>query len=45
MAKLAYIGFGAALTVTKMIDSFCAEIQKMGGGRWDTSNLIRRLRK
>ena len=36
---------GADLTVTKMIDGFYAEIQKMGGGRWDTSSLIRRLRK
>jgi len=36
---------GADLTVTKMIDGFYAEIQKMGGGRWDTSSLIRRIRK
>ena len=36
---------GADLTVTKMIDSFYAEIQNMGGGRWDTSSLIRRIRK
>jgi 3-hydroxyisobutyrate dehydrogenase len=36
---------GADLTVTRMIDSFYGEIQKMGGGRWDTSSLIRRLRK
>jgi 3-hydroxyisobutyrate dehydrogenase len=36
---------GADLTVTNMIDSFYAEIQKMGGGRWDTSSLIRRIRK
>lgn len=36
---------GADLTVTALIDGFYAEIQKMGGGRWDTSSLIRRLRK
>ena len=36
---------GADLTVTNMIDGFYAEIQKMGGGRWDTSSLIRRIRK
>ncbi|OGA07851.1 MAG: oxidoreductase [Betaproteobacteria bacterium RIFCSPLOWO2_12_FULL_65_110] len=36
---------GADLTVTKMIDGFYAEVQTMGGGRWDTSSLIRRLRK
>lgn len=36
---------GADLTVTKMIDGFYAQIQGMGGGRWDTSSLIRRLRK
>ena len=36
---------GADLTVTKIIDGFYAEIQNMGGGRWDTSSLIRRIRK
>ncbi len=36
---------GADLAVTQMVDGFYAEIQKMGGGRWDTSSLIRRLRK
>ena len=36
---------GADLTVTKMIDGFYAEVQTMGGGRWDTSSLIRRLQK
>ena len=34
---------GAGLTVTKMIDGFYSEIRNMGGGRWDTSSLIRRL--
>jgi 3-hydroxyisobutyrate dehydrogenase-like beta-hydroxyacid dehydrogenase len=35
---------GAALPGTRMIDGFYAEIQKLGGGRWDTSSLVRRLR-
>ena len=35
---------GAALPVAALIDQFYAEIQAMGGGRWDTSSLIRRLR-
>ena len=34
---------GAELTMTKVIDGFYAEIVAMGGGRWDTSSLIRRL--
>ncbi len=36
---------GAELPVTKLVDGFYGEVQKMGGGRWDTSSLIRRLRK
>ena len=36
---------GADLTVTNMIDGFCAEIQKMDAGGWDSSSLIRRIRK
>jgi 3-hydroxyisobutyrate dehydrogenase len=36
---------GAALPGTRLIDGFFADIQKMGGGRWDTSSLLRRLRK
>ena len=35
---------GAALPVTEQIDAYYAEVQAMGGGRWDTSSLIRRLR-
>ncbi|MFY9479654.1 MAG: NAD(P)-dependent oxidoreductase [Aquabacterium sp.] len=35
---------GAALPVTELIDQYYAEVQAMGGGRWDTSSLIRRLR-
>ena len=33
------------LTITKIVDGYYEEIQKMGGNRWDTSSLIRRLRK
>ena len=36
---------GARLPVTQQVDGFYAEVQKMGGGRWDTSSLIRRLRR
>jgi 3-hydroxyisobutyrate dehydrogenase len=35
---------GAALPVTALVDQFYKEVQAMGGGRWDTSSLIRRLR-
>jgi 3-hydroxyisobutyrate dehydrogenase len=31
--------------VTRAIDGFYAELQATGGGRWDTSALIRRLRR
>ena len=34
---------GAQLPVTALVDQFYAEVQAMGGGRWDTSSLIRRL--
>jgi 3-hydroxyisobutyrate dehydrogenase len=34
---------GAALPVTALIDQFYARIQAQGGGRWDTSSLIRLL--
>jgi 3-hydroxyisobutyrate dehydrogenase len=33
------------LPVTKIIDEYYAEVQKMGGQRWDTSSLIKRFRK
>jgi 3-hydroxyisobutyrate dehydrogenase len=36
---------GAQLPVTQTIAGFYDEISKMGGGRWDTSSLIRRLRR
>ena len=35
---------GASLPITALVDQFYADVQKMGGGRWDTSSLIRRLR-
>jgi 3-hydroxyisobutyrate dehydrogenase-like beta-hydroxyacid dehydrogenase len=35
---------GAALPVTALVDQFYADIQSLGGQRWDTSSLIRRLR-
>jgi 3-hydroxyisobutyrate dehydrogenase len=35
---------GARLPVTALVDQFYADVQTMGGGRWDTSSLIRRLR-
>ena len=33
------------LPITKIIDDYYAEVQKMGGNRWDTSSLIKRFRK
>ncbi|MCB5176226.1 NAD(P)-dependent oxidoreductase [Microvirga lenta] len=36
---------GASLPATAMIDQFYAEVQKMGGNRWDTSSLIARLER
>lgn len=35
---------GASLPVTALVDQFYKDVQKMGGGRWDTSSLIKRLR-
>ena len=35
---------GAALPITALLDQFYARIQARGGGRWDTSSLIRLLR-
>lgn len=34
---------GATLELTEMVDKFYAEVQAMGGHRWDTSSLIARL--
>ncbi len=36
---------GASLPVTALVDQFYKDVQKMGGGRWDTSSLIQRLRR
>ncbi len=36
---------GAKLDVAKLVDGYYEEVQNMGGGRWDTSSLIRRLTK
>ena len=35
---------GARLPVTALVDQFYADVQAMGGNRWDTSSLIQRLR-
>jgi len=35
---------GARLPVTALVDQFYGEVQDMGGNRWDTSSLLRRLR-
>ena len=35
---------GASLPVTALVNDFYKDVQKMGGGRWDTSSLIVRLR-
>lgn len=34
---------GASLPVTALIDQFYKDVQKLGGGRWDTSSLLKRL--
>ena len=36
---------GAKMEVAALIDTYYAQVQKMGGGRWDTSALITRLNK
>ena len=35
---------GARLPVTALVDQFYADVQQMGGQRWDTSSLIKRLK-
>ena len=35
---------GATLPVTALVDQFYGDVQNLGGGRWDTSSLIRRLK-
>jgi 3-hydroxyisobutyrate dehydrogenase-like beta-hydroxyacid dehydrogenase len=34
---------GAQLPVTALVDQFYADVQSMGGGRWDTSSLVKRF--
>lgn len=34
---------GASLPVTALVDQFYKDVQKLGGGRWDTSSLLKRL--
>ncbi len=36
---------GVALPVTALVDQYYKDVQNMGGGRWDTSSLIKRLRR
>jgi len=36
---------GATLEVTKHVDGYYADVQALGGGRWDTSSLLARLNK
>ena len=36
---------GLSLEVTELVDKFYQDIQDMGGNRWDTSSLLRRLKK
>ena len=33
------------LPVTEIVDQYYGDVQKLGGNRWDTSSLIKRLRK
>jgi 3-hydroxyisobutyrate dehydrogenase-like beta-hydroxyacid dehydrogenase len=36
---------GAPLPVTALVDQFYGDVQRLGGARWDTSSLIKRLRR
>jgi 3-hydroxyisobutyrate dehydrogenase len=36
---------GSHLPVAALVDQFYSEVQRMGGGRWDTSSLIKRLQQ
>ena len=35
---------GMPLELTRLVDTFYADVQAMGGGRWDTSSLLARLK-
>ncbi|MEW9796828.1 NAD(P)-dependent oxidoreductase [Alteromonas sp. CYL-A6] len=36
---------GSTLALTALVDQYYADVQKSGGGRWDTSSLLTRLRR
>ena len=36
---------GVSLPVTALVDQFYSDVQKLGGGRWDTSSLLKRLKQ
>ena len=36
---------GSPVPITEIIDGYYAEVQEMGGNRWDSSALIARLKK
>ena len=36
---------GSPLPITEIVDKYYADVQKMGGNRWDSSSLIARLKK
>ncbi len=36
---------GASLSVAALVDQYYSDVQNMGGGRWDTSSLLARLKK
>ena len=36
---------GTSLPITALVDQYYKDVQRMGGGRWDTSSLFARLRK
>jgi len=36
---------GARMPLVGLVDQFYADVQAMGGNRWDTSSLIERLRR
>ena len=37
--------FGARMPLAALVDQFYADVQAMGGRRWDTSSLVERLRR
>lgn len=45
MALAAARGFKARMPLTALVDQFYADVEAMGGERWDTSSLIERLRR